>query len=709
MSQEEPFASGLPLPAIKAAVLRHKWLSLAILATSVFSALVYTSWQTPLYMAQSSVRIEDRPRVIVGSASAGEWMDTDMLKAQQQLAQSRPVLELAADSAGPEVGSTDLKSASMVLARGSTQLHGNLLYLKALHPDPQRAAQLANAWMDAYTEETKKRERMYPLYTSTFLKEDVLNKLQKEWYSQQSKLKQFKLESTYDPKEFDKHPVRNRYGTLSEKWTTAREHLDTLRGEAKAWHDAEADAALLAQQPRVREDLKMRDLEQQLFVRRQKYIEVKQLFLPTSSEYQSSESAFQEYDALVRQKLGEIALQIKADLRAAEDQVKSLSAFFEETKKEYNDLMSQANQFNVLSSEEQSAREAYEKYARRQMEAEVEARVGISYIQPWERAEIPCVPIWPNWPRNIMLGVILGLALAAGATYLSEILDDTVRSTKQLQERMGLNVLGAIQLGEGHAHSNQGYFQVRDFPRSLMVENLRALRNSLTVAYMRNGSKPERGTLVLVTSSGENEGKTFLASNLAQLFAVGNKKVLLVDMDLHKGTLSKALGQSNQVGLGDLAHGPRPLKDLASPSLAAGIDILSKGVTLKNPSVVIESPYFAQLLKEARRDYDVIIIDSPPLLAVADAGLIAPLCDLTLVTVRSRHTRKSQVEHVAEILGRAQIKEKAYLLNGLDSSDASAGGYGYRYGNEYLKPYGGEHQDQGQREEPSDLRTKVRS
>ena len=688
-----PARPTVTLGTIKGVVLRHHRIAALILVASFLVTIVFTAFQTPTYQARASVLIEDRPRVIAGTVMASDWMSEDMLaKAQKQLAESVPVLRLAASKAGPEESKKDLEETLGYLHGGSALVQGRLLYLSAHHPVPLRAAVLANRWAEAFEEQMTERQTRSSKYASSFLSEDVLMKLRDEWYKKQDLLSQFQIESQFDYKEMEKHPIRERHENLSGKLAEARLRLSTLKSEAAAWEDAQTDPKRLSQLPRARQDKNLLTFEKLIQEQRLKLFQLRQRFLPNSEELMSAEKSLRDFEALSKDLLGTLAEQIRADLRAAEDEVRDVAAFFQETEKLFEALKGKASQYQRLSAETNIARHQYEELAKRQREAEVESRVGISYARLWEEAGVPGAPHRPNWPRNLAMGLMLGLLLAAGSVYLAETLDDTVRSLRQLRETMGLQVMGAIPMAERITEQQSPYFLARDFSHALPIESLRTLRSSLEVNYMRNGATPHPGVLLVMTSPGESEGKSFLASNLASLFALGEKRVLLVDMDLHKGTLTRAMGMLDLPGLSALNDGARPLMDLIQPTRIPGLSFLPRGKPIKRPASVVESSQFAGFLDEARRRFDVVLIDTPPVLAVADACHVVSKGDVTLVAVRSRVTRKAQVEEVSQILHHAQAKECTYILNGLSPEDAEASGQPYKYYQAH--PYGAELQAQ---------------
>lgn len=678
--QEHEGSIAPPWRQYRAMVWRHRHLAVVILGSALLGAGVYTSMQIPLYLASTTVLIENRNQRIVGDVEIGVWLDQEEAKAQRILAKSRPVLERAAHKVAAIGALPGLKAEDVLAEYGSVdaKAQGRLLILEVIHPDPKRAAELANFWNTAFVDESRDRQNSSSIYTRDFLGKQLPD-LRQDWIRKQETLQNFQIESNFDPREADVHPVHKRYAELDAKLTSARVRRAALESETKVWEESKASLDFLIQTPRARMDRNLSTYELLLQNQRKKLIEVRQDFLPNSAEVRKAEQALKEMEEVVKRALEAMNGQIKSELRIAQDEVQNLTTLFTQTEKEYLALKSKEAKHKQLAFEAQMAQREYENLAQLQRGADVAGKVELSFAQTWEKAETPGAPFLPSWRRNMTFGFVMGLILAGIAVYLRELLDDSVRSAEQLEARLGVDVIGSVPLVELHWLKNNGYALAREHPRALPVESLRSLRSSLTVSFSAhgNGNGSAHGTVLLLTSPGEGDGKSFLSSNLATLFASVGKKVLLVDMDLHKASLSRYFEHGDAPGLQTLPAGGVTLIDLIRPTSVPNLILLPSGKPGGNPAAAIESPAFVQLLEEARSRYDVVLLDAPPVLAVADACSVAAKADAVLVAVRSRTTRLAQVDRAIESLQRAQAKECMCVVNALDSSDAEAGGYGY--------------------------------
>ncbi|MFC4557949.1 CpsD/CapB family tyrosine-protein kinase [Virgibacillus kekensis] len=209
-------------------------------------------------------------------------------------------------------------------------------------------------------------------------------------------------------------------------------------------------------------------------------------------------------------------------------------------------------------------------------------------------------------------------------------------------------------------------------PRSPISEQYRTLRTNLEFS-----SPDEVLQTMLVTSSGPSEGKSMTTANLAVVYAQQGKKVLLIDGDLRKPTLHYTFRLDNLKGLSNVLVGETALEDIVVPSEVDNLDLISCGPIPPNPSELLASMRMNQLLNATRRSYDIIIFDTPPVLAVADAQILANIVDGALLVVRSKQTEKEAARKAIEQLQTAKAKILGTVLNDRNKKEAN---YYYYYG-----------------------------
>lgn len=294
-------------------------------------------------------------------------------------------------------------------------------------------------------------------------------------------------------------------------------------------------------------------------------------------------------------------------------------------------------------------------------------------------------PIAPNKKMILLVALLLGLAIPFAWFYLKEILDTTVRGRKDI-ENLSVPFLGELP----SSYKKRKFYErsritdrpedrqivVKPHSRNLINEAFRVVRTNLE--FMR-GKEPG-GNVLMVTSFNVGSGKTFVSSNLATVLAVKGRKVIVVDLDLRKRSLSVFAGQPKQ-GMADLLSGKtedwRPL--VIHQVGGNALDVLPVGKIPPNPAELLAEPALAKILAELRNEYDYVILDCPPIEIVTDSDLIAPHADITVFIVRAGLLERSMLPQIDKYYQAKRYNGMAILLNGTDST----GRYGYKYGYKY--------------------------
>ncbi len=335
--------------------------------------------------------------------------------------------------------------------------------------------------------------------------------------------------------------------------------------------------------------------------------------------------------------------------------------------------------YTILQKEATQSEELYQDLLRRLKEAGILEGLHSSNITVVDSAHAPALPSQPNRRLYVLAGLILGLILGIVAALAFDAIDNLVRGMEEL-EAIGLPVLGILPTFEAGGLSR---LTVAEKPNSQFAENLRNVRSSLFLS--RSGQPPQ---VILVTSSTPGEGKTTVSLNLSASLAQQKKKVLLLEADLRRPTmLTKLKMQPQGTGLSEiLSSGAVPVP--IPVELQPGLFILFAGPVPPLPAELIGSTSMENLVREMRKVYDFIVIDSPPILPVADARVLTRLADATVMVARADLTSRTVLNRAFAIL-RASVGTASHtfiggVLNGLaPSSPAYYGYYGKRYGEYY--------------------------
>jgi capsular exopolysaccharide synthesis family protein len=298
-------------------------------------------------------------------------------------------------------------------------------------------------------------------------------------------------------------------------------------------------------------------------------------------------------------------------------------------------------------------------------------------ISVTRRAELPTSPESPTKGLYLALGVLLGLMLGVGAAVLRELIDTRIRDDEAVEAIAGAPVLGRIP---HDSRASKRPFVVVDDPDSPEAEAYRRLRTNLRVVTI-DSDRPS----LLLTSAVAGEGKTLLAANLGMAFAQAGHRVVLVDADLRRPRLGRLLGLEPAPGISDLLSANVPESELLSGDLLEGIlhreqqlplEMLTSGSPRPNPSELLGSDDFDVLLAGLIRRADIVILDSPALLSVGDAAVIARMTAAVVMVARLPSTRAEQLDTAAEALRAVGVDPVGAVLNGLKART----GRGYAYG-----------------------------
>lgn len=288
-------------------------------------------------------------------------------------------------------------------------------------------------------------------------------------------------------------------------------------------------------------------------------------------------------------------------------------------------------------------------------------------------------PISPRSMMIYLMALVIGAIIPFVILYIMELLNTTVRSRREVEEALSAPFLGDIPRFEGKADYN---VVVKENSRDVISEAFRILRTNINFMSVDRNMQ-----VITLTSSIPHSGKTFISTNLAMTLAISGKKVLLMDLDLRRRTLSKQMGHRNdRRGLTSYLSGTiSSLNDaISKTSLHDNLDMMYAGPQPPNPSEMLMSQRVDAMMTELRKMYDYIIIDNVPAMAVADAMIIDRFVDLTIYVVRQGNLDRRQLPDIEQLYREKKFNNMAIVLNGVSHNRSSYGyGYGYGYGYSY--------------------------
>ncbi|MCW1874106.1 polysaccharide biosynthesis tyrosine autokinase [Erwinia sp. INIA-01] len=336
-----------------------------------------------------------------------------------------------------------------------------------------------------------------------------------------------------------------------------------------------------------------------------------------------------------------------------------------------------------LSRDVESGRTVYLQLLNRQQELNIAKSSAIGNVRIIDDAVTETKPVKPRKILVVAIGLILGLFISIGLVLLRVFLRRGIESPEQLQE-IGINVYASVPISEWLAKNNRKSNQLRknkseillalENPTDLAIEAIRSLRTSLHFAMME-----AKNNVLMISGASPNAGKTFISSNLAVTLALTGKKVLFIDADLRKGYVHKMLGGQQDKGLSEILSGQIAAEMVIEKVKDAGFDYIGRGTVPPNPAELLMHPRFENLLKWGQEHYDIVIIDTPPILAVTDAAIIGGYAGTSLLVARFEENTVKEIEFSVKRFEQSGVDVKGCILNGVVRKASSYYGYGYNY------------------------------
>lgn len=334
----------------------------------------------------------------------------------------------------------------------------------------------------------------------------------------------------------------------------------------------------------------------------------------------------------------------------------------EETKK-LMDLNEKMIQYNTLKREVESNRSLYESLLKRTKETEVSKELEVTNIQIIDYADVSKAPFSPNRKKDIQIGALLGLILGTGLAFFLEYLDSTIKTAEDIEIYVRLPFLGYVPSAKGLAKTEKDTDLISNkMPTSRIAEAYRSIRTSIIF------SSPEDKPLktILITSPSPQEGKTTVAINLGIVFANSNEKTLIIEADMRKPRISKSFGLEAKEGLSNFLTGTASLDTAIKETFIPNLFILTSGPKPPNPAELLTSAKIRTLLEELKTCFDRVIIDSPPVLTVADTAILANITDGVIDVIRANFRNIEVILQNKQRLHEAKSRIIGIILNNVN-------------------------------------------
>lgn len=681
---------------------KRRWLIVGIVLAIVTLGAVRTLMMTPIYTASVRLQIDRNAlKVVEGSvAPGGDSYDFEFMKTHYELLQSRALAERvastlrlgedadffkprtfsltaslrgllsSADEAASSPGDTASRqrwAAGIVVGNRTVRAvpGARLVDVSYADPNPGRAQRIANAYAEAFVASNLDKRFEANAYAKTFL---------------QDQTEQLRLRLEDAERELLEFAEREQILVLTEKSSIAENNLaaanvalggivaERIKNE-ELWKQVESANAINLPQ------LLSNGMIDSLRARRNalvtEYEEKLQTFKPAYPAMVQLNNKIKEVDRQLASEVKTIKDAYRASFDSSVNQERSMREQIETLRAEVLDYQKRSIQHNILKREVDTTRGLYNGLLQRHKEVDIAGGVGTNNVFIVDRAEQPGGPSSPNLSRALMLSFVLGLGAGLGLAYLLERIDDTIRSAEEMERIIGLATLGVIP---------------KVASKSSVEEELADLRSSLSEAYRSLCTSLQFSTesglpkTLLVTSAGPSEGKSITALAIARHFATMGLKVLVIDGDLRNPSMHIRFGLPNTTGLSNYLTGACAPPDAFQRTGIRNLAFMASGPLPPNAADLLGSARLLSLLSIGQEVFDLIVMDGPPVMGLADAPLLSNAAAATIFVIGAGQSRSGLVRGAVK---RLQFARAPVIGAVLTKFDARSAGYGYGYGYGY--------------------------
>lgn len=729
--------SGLDVREYLEVLWSYKWLILGVTVVISAAVVFWTLRQPKIYEATCTIEYDPSPSSPLGrevedvaNPIGSFWMTREFFATQNRIISSRTVAERVVrelglhhdpsfffiaedDRAGWEGGSVE-NAARLLQGRLVVEpvQDTRLVAIKVTDRSAERAATLANAVAEAYVQKTLE-DRMGSTVSALEWLGNQLDTLRGQLDESELALHRFKEDHNVLSVSMEdrQNLVASDITLFNEALTKARSRRIELQARVVRIQTAAQGDTPEESAAAFPENVTINALRERL---RQKISEREGLQTRYGPNHQRMQQLQGEIDDLrrqVREELDGMLRAAQADVREISRVESGLRGALDDAHRAGLELNLREIEYSRLNRARENNAKLYNLVLERSTETDLTRMLRTTHARLLDRALTPTAPISPKFTTNTASGLGAGLALGLALAFLLSRLDRRLKSVEAV-ERIGLTILGIlpkIEEGEeaqpvpskknGRSRRRRGAGNVsRDLfvhthPMSAAAESCRTIRTNLT---FMSANEPIRA--LVVTSANPREGKTTVTTNVAISLAQSGKRVLMVDTDLRRPRIHRAFGVSGARGVTSVIVGEEQLTDVVASTDIPNLDVLPCGPIPPNPSELLHSTRFSELVEVALEHYDRVVFDSPPLGAVTDAAVLAPQLDAALIVVKAEETTRDALASALRQLRDVGANVVGGVLNDVDPrrKGYGAGDYYYYYRRE------GYYHAHGDEDEPSE-------
>ena len=687
--------------------MRWRYVILGAVAACVVLGLIVTLLTTPQYTADAQIEIQresDKVTNFQGVEQEASVADQEFYQTQYGLLQSRSLSERVAaqlnliddpkffamfgaankDPAFDQVNGRYTASGrpqrqrvagKMLLDHFSvdpTRL-SRLVDIRFTSPNPALSARVANAWADNFIQTNLERKIQATSYGRDLLQRQLtqlkqrLDESQRQLvaYASAQKIINLPAQNGANGSQGERSIVADDLATLNASLSQAT--ADRIQAEANYREAGKAGASTEALRNQAINDLRQKRAELAA-----QYQQLMTQFEPGYPAAKAIKSQVDQLDRSISTEENRVTGSLRADYQQAVARERELQNKVDQLKSSYLDLRRRSIQYNIYQQEVDTNRALYDGLLERFKQIGVSEGVGVNNVSIVDPADVPQKPSSPRLLINLALSILAGLAIGAGLAFALEQIDEAIADPAEVERRLGLPLLGSVPKVEGET------------PKEALLDRKSELVDAYLAIQTSLGFTTEHGVprSFAVTSTRPAEGKSTTALALATTLARGHRKVILVDGDMRSPSVHHLGGVDHDRGLSNFLAGEDDIASLTFPMTDLGFTAMSAGPIPPNAAELLTGSRLAVLVSRLLETYDHVIIDSPPVMGLADAPLIATRVEGVVYAVESHGIRSSLVKTALARLASANARIMGGVLTKFDARKAHYG-YGYEYGYSY--------------------------
>jgi len=564
---------------------------------------------------------------------------------------------------------TFLRGLTVVPVRGS-----RLVDVNYRSPDPQISARVSNALAREYIEQSLEFKFLATKDANDFLTARMAEQRKSLEQSEQA-LQSYREKTGAVAFEDRQNIVVQRLADLNAAVTRARTERIEKESTYNQIRSIQNDKAAIDTYPAILNNSFIQQLKSELNQLQRQQGALSEKLGARHPEMMKLQSAIESTESRITAEIGKVVQAVRNDYQASLANERSLQATLDQQRREAQDLNRASIQYGALQRDSDSNKTVFEGLLQRSKETGVSSELKTSNIRVVDAAEVPRRPASPNKLGNTMIGFFGGLLLGVGLAFFFEYFDNRIKLPDEIKTQLGLPYLGMIPAF--NVKSTTGPPLLGNGMPSEFSEAFRGIRTNVLFSSADAGPKS-----LVITSTSPGEGKTVVSANIAMSLAIAGQRVLLIDADMRRPKAHELFGVKMEPGLSNVMVGNAKASDAVTKTLTPNLWVLAAGKHPPNPAELLGSRRFKEFISSLETHFDWVIIDSPPVMAVTDASVLAHIATGVVFVVGAEMTSKGQAKAALEQLDGAQAKYVGGILNRVDVYHSP-----YYYGRYYRREY----------------------